>query len=477
MPSRNYSLSTSSPEIEAAFTELRRQLKVPTEFQANVLAEAKQAAASPRLPDMDETATPFVTLDPAESLDLDQAFFIERVGDGYRVQYAIADVSAFVEPGGPMDVEAHERGRSLYAPDTIVRLYPTVLSEDAASLLPEQVRPALVWTMDVDETGEGTRVHVHKARVKSRAKLDYVTAQQALDGGTAHDQLRLLREVGILRRQRELRRGGVSLALPEQVVTHDEGHYGLRFRAPLPVEEWNAQISLMTGMAAADLMLNARIGLLRTVPPPDDDRLQKLRLTANALRVEWPQDVSYQDFVRYLSPFVARQAALLVESTSLLRGSGYVAFEGDPPKDPVHSPLASTYTHTTAPLRRLVDRYVGETCVTLTAGQEVPEWVRTELEELPGTMAAVAGRAGQYEAGTVSIIEAALLEGRIGETFEAIVVEVDENRGRALVSIRQPAVTARCKGDDLPLGGRVHVRLVEADVMQRVVRFELAEAI
>jgi len=92
-------------------------------------------------------------------------------------------------------------------------------------------------------------------------------------------------------------------------------------------------------------------------------------------------------------------------------------------------------------------------------------------------MAAVAGRAGQYEAGTVSIIEAALLEGRIGETFEAIVVEVDENRGRALVSIRQPAVTARCKGDDLPLGGRVHVRLVEADVMQRVVRFELAEAI
>src|SRR6187551_1265032 len=105
VPSRNYSLSTSSPEIEAAFTELRRQLKVPTEFQANVLAEAKQAAASPRLPDVDETATPFVTLDPAESLDLDQAFFIERVGDGYRVQYAIADVSAFVEPGGPMDVE------------------------------------------------------------------------------------------------------------------------------------------------------------------------------------------------------------------------------------------------------------------------------------------------------------------------------------------------------------------------------------
>jgi exoribonuclease R len=474
VPSRSYRLSTRSPEIEAAFTELRRQLKVPAEFPAEVVAEAEQAAAAPRLPDADETSTPFVTLDPAESMDLDQAFFIERTGDGYRVQYAIADVAAFVAPGGPMDVEAHERGRSLYAPDTTVRLYPTVLSEGAASLLPDQVRPALVWTMDVDETGEGTGVTVHKALVRSRAKLDYVTSQQALDGGTADEQLRLLREVGIVRRQRELRRGGVSLALPEQVVTEDRQRYGLRFRAPLPIEEWNAQISLMTGMAAADLMLHAKIGLLRTVPPPEPDRLEQLRLTARALRVEWPDDVTYQDFVRSLSPFVARQAALLVESTGLLRGSGYVAFDGDPPKDPVHSPLASTYSHTTAPLRRLVDRYVGETCVALSAGTEVPDWVRAELPTLPETMASSAGRAGQYEAGTVSIIEAALLAGRIGETFDAIVVKVEEKRGRALVAIREPAVTARCRGDDLPLGGRIVVRLVEADVMQRLVRFELA---
>ena len=474
MPSRAYRLPTGSPKIEAAFAELRRQLKVPAEFPAEVLAEAEQAVAAPRLPDVDETSTPFVTLDPAESMDLDQAFFIQRSDDGYRVQYAIADVAAFVEPGGPMDVEAHERGTTLYAPDVIVRLYPPVLSEGAASLLPDENRPALVWTMDVDETGEGTEVHVHRALVRSRAKLDYVASQQALDGGTADEQLRLLREVGILRRQRELRRGGVSLALPEQVVTQDRQRFGLRFRAPLPIEEWNAQISLMTGMAAADLMLHARIGVLRTVPPPEPDRLERLRLTAKALRVEWPKDVSYQDFVRGLSPFVARQAALLVESAGLLRGSGYVAFDGGPPKDPVHSPLASTYSHTTAPLRRLVDRYVGEVCVALSAGAELPEWARAELPTLPETMATTGGRAGQYEAGIVSIVEAALLAPRVGETFDAIVVELHRRRGGATVAIREPAVTARCSGDDLPLGGRIRVRLTEADVMQRLVRFEPA---
>ena len=471
MPKRSYQLATDSPELEAAFAELRRQLKVDLEFPDDVLAEAESAARAPQLPDADQTSVPFVTLDPLGSMDLDQAFHIERDGDGYRVRYAIADVAAFVEPRGPMDIEAHERGETLYAPDQNVRLYPPVLSEGAASLLPDETRPALVWTMDVDPTGEGIAVRVGRALVRSRAKLDYVSAQQALDGGTAEEQLRLMREVGILRLQREERRGGVSLPLPEQVITQDDGRYGLRFRAPLPVEGWNAQISLMTGMAAAELMLAGDIGLLRTVPPADSERLESLRLMAKALRVEWPDAVTYQAFIRSLSPVIARQAALLVEATTLLRGSGYVAFDGELPDAPVHSALASAYTHTTAPLRRLVDRYVGEVCVAMSNDTEIPEWARSELPALPEAMAKSGGRAGQYEAGIVSIMEAALLEPYVGETFEAIVVELDERRG-ATIAIRQPAIRARCRGDDVPLGGRVMVRLQEANVIQRLVRFE-----
>jgi exoribonuclease R len=472
VPKRSYRLATDSLEIVAAFAELRRQLKVSVQFPAEVLVEAEAASHAPRLPDADETSIPFVTLDPASSMDLDQAFHIERRGDGYRVRYAIADVAAFVRPGGPLDVEAHQRGETLYAPDENARLYPPVLSEGAASLLPEQTRPAVVWTMDVDETGEGVDVNVRHALVRSRAKLDYISAQQALDGGTADEQLRLLREVGLLRQQREIRRGGVSLAIPEQVITQDDDQYWLQFRAPLPVEGWNAQMSLMTGMAAADLMLEGGVGLLRTVPLADPDRLRRLRLTAEALRVEWPEDVSYPAFVRSLSPFIARQAALLLEAASLLRGSSYTWFEDVPPEQPTHSALASTYAHTTAPLRRLVDRYVGEACIALSEGREVPEWVRTELPTLPEVMARSGARAGQYEAGIVSIIEAALLEPRVGDVFDAIVVELHERRGGATVAIREPSVIARCRGDDLPLGGRIKARLDEVDVMRRLVRFE-----
>ena len=132
----------------------------------------------------------FVTIDPPESRDLDQALHLERRGKGYRVRYAIADVAAFVTPGGPMDQEAHARGQTLYAPDYKARLYPPRLSEDAGSLLPGQIRPALVWDMEVDETGEGIEVSVSRALVRSRVQLDYAGAQRSLDDGTAEEPLR-----------------------------------------------------------------------------------------------------------------------------------------------------------------------------------------------------------------------------------------------------------------------------------------------
>ena len=114
----------------------------------------------------------------------------------------------------------------------------------------------------------------------------------------------------------------------------------------------------MTGMAAAELMLGGRVGLLRTVPPADPDRLESLRLMATELRVEWPDAMTYQSFVRSLSPVIARRAALLVEATTLLRGSGYVAFDGEPPSGSAFRTGVRLHARR-RPLRRLVDRYVG----------------------------------------------------------------------------------------------------------------------
>jgi len=463
-------------DLTAGLRTIDQQLDVPTGFAPDVLAEAEQAAAHPRLPDLDRTDIPFVTIDPEGSMDLDQALHIERATAGYRVQYAIADVAAFVEPGGAIDAEAHRRGQTLYAPDHRIPLHPPVLSEAAASLLPDQVRPALLWTIDLDERGEASKVVVERASVRSRARLDYAGVQQQLDAGSGDDALMLLREVGELRLARERERGGVSLPLPEQEVVVGDGGWSLQYRELLPVEEWNAQISLLTGMGAAEIMLYGEVGLVRTLPPSPEAAVAKLRRTATALHLEWHLDVDYPDFVRSIDPNTGEGAAMLNACTSLLRGAGYVAFDGGVPEHIEHAAIASEYAHVTAPLRRLADRYAGEVAVALCADRDIPDWVRARLRDLPKEMQESDRRAHQFERAVLDLVEAGVLGKAIGQIFSGVITEINEkDSNKGSVMLRDPAVEAPvvATSGKLPLGEEVQVRLVEADTKNRSVRFEL----
>ncbi|KAF1715627.1 ribonuclease II [Pseudoxanthomonas yeongjuensis] len=462
--------------LASGMAGLQSELGLPSEFPPEVEQAATVAAANPRLPDQDRTDIEFVTIDPPDAMDLDQAMFVERIGDGYRVHYAIADVAAFVTAGDAIDLETHRRGETLYGADAKIPLHPRALSEDAASLLPDQVRPALLWTIELDASGEGTAVDVRRARIRSRAKLDYAGVQQQIDSGKAGPMWAVLREIGELRKQREQRRGGVSLPLPEQEIRVEDGRWTLEFRARHPVEDWNEQISLLTGMAAAHLMVEHGVGLLRTLPEADPRALARLHRTALALGIDWPRSRSYPDFIRSLDPANPRDIAMMTACTTVLRGAGYVAFDGAVPDESRHSALAAQYTHVTAPLRRLVDRYTGETCVALCAGTPVPQWVLDALPGLPATMQESARRASRYENAILDLAEAAALASRVGEVFDGAIVEIDKkDPQQGEVMLREPAILARVAANrGLPLGEQVRVRLVEADPATRRIRFELA---
>jgi len=474
MPHNEIRFRTTTPvpahaEIDQAallarFAAIRQALHVPTDFPADVTAEAERAAHEADLPERDETAVPFVTIDPVGSMDLDQALHIERAGDGYRVRYAIADVPAFVAPEGPLDVETRRRVETIYAPDERTPLHPPVLSEGAASLLPDQVRPAYVWDLHLEADGNETGAQVYRARVRSTARLDYAGVQTAVDDGTADEVLLLLKEVGERRIALEAARGGASLPLPEQEVTQDQhGRFVLGFRPPVDAEDWNAQISLMTGMAAAQMMLRGKVGILRTMPPPDQGAVARFRRQARALGVDWPRSERYGDFIRRLDLTDPRQLALVHEATSLFRGAGYTAFEGDLPQQQEHAAVAAPYAHVTAPLRRLVDRFGLVVCAALTAGEEVPAWVRSALSTLPETMKAGDSRAKAVERACTDAVEAAVMASRVGETFSADVVDVDPKRAGVTVQLADPAIVTRAKGD-AGLGEEVRVRLDAADV-------------
>ena len=108
-PPAEVAVQTVDRAVRTGLAAVRAELQVPDTFPPQVVAAARSAA--PQVPSRtaDATHVPFVTIDPAGSMDLDQALHVERrggPGGGFRVHYAIADVAAWVPAGGPVDTEA-----------------------------------------------------------------------------------------------------------------------------------------------------------------------------------------------------------------------------------------------------------------------------------------------------------------------------------------------------------------------------------
>lgn len=469
--------------LETALVGLETEFELPDAFPQAVLDEALAAVRGFDPPPVDRTNIELVTIDPASSTDLDQAVHLARNGDGYVVHYAIADVPGFVAPGGALDAETRLRGQTVYLPHRRISLHPESISEDAGSLLPGVDRSAYLWSIVLDASGSVVSTSLERALVRSREKLNYVGVQAALDAGTASELLCLLREVGLKRAILEAERGGASLRIPEQEVELVDGAYLLSLRAPLPVEDWNAQISLLTGMEAARIMIDGGVGILRTMPEPDPKSITTFRRQATALGRPWAPEVRYGDFLRTLDVNEPAQLALMHQAASLFRGAGYTAFDGSAPADTRQAALGAPYSHATAPLRRLVDRFVLVVCAHLAAGSPVPEPIRAALPALPELMQASNQRTGRVERAAMDTIEAALLIHRIGEHFDAVTIDGPDAAELArtvaagkvptgIVQLRDPGITARYQGA-AEAGREVTVELVQADLVARKVMFRI----
>ncbi|ARP69977.1 RNB domain-containing ribonuclease [Streptomyces pluripotens] len=474
--------------LRAALSALRTELGIPAGFPPKAQEEAERAAKAPTTGSYDATDIPFFTLDPPAhrpppsvrrsaarppmvSTGPGRATHLSRRSTGYRVRCAVADIAAFVAPGGPLDAETHRRVNTLRFPDQEVPLHPAVLSQGAACLLPDRTRPAVLWTIDLDASGRTVAVDVRRALVRSRAGLDCANVQKEIDAGTAEGPVALLKEIGEALQRLEAERGGVSLNVPELEINENPAGgkgtdtYEPSYHAPLPADSWDAQLSLLTGMAAASLMLDHGTGILRTLPAAPGGAVARLRRTATALHIDWPHHVSYAALIRGLDPHDPRHAAFLQECTTLLRAARSTPFrDGVPPAITTHAAVAAPYAHCTAPLSRLADRYASEICLAAVAGRPVPGWVLAALDALPRQLAEGSRRAGAVDRECADLVAAALLKDRVGDVFEGCVVDADEHQPTVgTVQLESPAVAGRVEGERLPLGERLRVRLVRAD--------------
>lgn len=454
-------------QVAHGLDAIREQFQVPASFPPEVLAEAQEVAGRRFADRPDLTGLPLVTLDPASATDLDQAFALERDGELLVLRYAIADVAAFVEPGGALEREAWQRGVTVYLPDEKASLYPKALSEGAASLLPDGDRPSVLLSVAVDPDGVAVLRSAERVRVRSRAKLGYESAGPG--------QLSpLLPEFAARVTAAETRRGASRVEFPEQEVEPDPARSGaflLRFRERRAAEDHNATMSLAANLAVADVLAAAGTGVFRVMPGPDEHDVRVLRRAAAGLGLSWPRSMPLAEFERSL-PAGAAAASFLLAVRRAGGGASYRAW--DPADPPYHAAIAARYAHATAPLRRLADRYVLEAVCAISAGDTVPAHVQRAFTELPAAMQTAEARAAQVERAVVDLVEAAVLAGREGERFAASVIDTDERGAR--IQLLDPAVIARVEHDGVAVapGDRLEVRLVRADPTERRLEFDLA---
>ncbi|MFO1240506.1 MAG: RNB domain-containing ribonuclease [Sphingomonadaceae bacterium] len=448
--------------LGSGLAAIRSQFKVPAEFPPDV-AEAAERAAQ-RKPDghVDRTDLPFVTLDPATSTDLDQAFTIERSGSDLILHYAIADVAWFVGDGDAIDTEAWKRGTTLYLPDGKARLYPASLSEKAASLLPDGQRPAVVFTVKVDEEGNVRLDGAERALIRSTAKLAYDTVR---DSDLPPDFAEFARRID----RAEDRRGAARVDPPEQEVVAQGGNrYALLFRPRMPSEDRNAALSLAANLAIADALLAHGTGLFRVMAGPDERAVSRLRNTAKAFGLSWPANATLTQFERTLQASNPKHAAFMLAVRRAGNGAAYAPYADG--VVPWHAGIAATYAHATAPLRRLADRYVVRATLSIANGRPVETAVTEAFSRLPGVMARAGNLDGQVERAVIDLAEAVMLEGDIGRIFPAIVTDLDDRGAR--IQLRDLPVVARVDAHNVAPGADLKVRLESALPAQRSVTFQ-----
>ena len=323
---------------------------------------------------------PFVTIDEVHSKDLDQALYIEERSGGWVAWYAIADAAGFVHPDSALFRESLRRGATYYLPGLVVPMLPRRLCEDLVSLNAGVDRRALVFRMEVDAEGHCRETRILRARIHSRAKLDYDGVQAFLDGDApsgcpeAEESLRQLVRFGEARLRHadgrdvvQVHRRELTLLVGEQPL-----HVFAQEDPRNDVERFNEQLSLLANIEGARLLAASSDAwvqpIFRTHEPPAPERLRSLRrslsaITAGHPELEWDPGESLGAFMRRLPDTPLAQ----VISRQVMRAGGRSGFSPQPA--PHHGVGADVYARFTAPMREVVGVFVHKEMWELLAGE------------------------------------------------------------------------------------------------------------
>ena len=336
-------------------------------YARSATREAEQTAGEPYAPKdrVDLTALPTFTIDPDDARDFDDAVSATREDDGrIRVWVHIADVTAYVRPGGPLDGEAYRRGTSVYVPGTVEPMLPEVLSSQACSLRPGDEKLAVTVELVMDGA-EARSVVFHRSRVRSDARLTYRQVDEIFEGRARAEEpwaapLAAAREVAAALRGR---RDALELGSPEPVFEFDsEGHVtAVRYEDQTESHSLIEQLMILANEQVAGYLADRRLPTLyRVHERPEPTAVGFLAGQLASLGVPTPPVPRHMtpqqaaDLSAEISRIVAREARGRRALGILVLRSLKQAFYSQ--RNLGHAGLGSLrYCHFTSPIRRYPD--------------------------------------------------------------------------------------------------------------------------
>ncbi len=486
---------------------------IPDEFPEAVVAEAEAARPVAALGSREDLrALPFVTIDPSDARDHDDAVYAHGDDDpanpgGHVVWVAIADVAHYVRPGTALDREARRRGNSTYFPDRVVPMLPDRLSGDLCSLIDGVDRPCIAVRMVLDADGNKRDHRFVRGLMRSVATLSYRQAQDAAEGRPDEVAAPFVETVigplwaawGAARKARDVR-APLNLDLPERrIILSDEGQVlSVAFRDRFDAHKVIEDFMILANVAAAETLEAKRVHLLyRVHEEPNPEKLEALReiVETVGLTLAKGQVLKTAHLNRLLDGVAGTEHAEMV-NMSVLRSMTQAYYA---PENFGHFGLNLTrYGHFTSPIRRYADLVVHRALVRahgwgsdgLTHDEEIA------LAETGEHISMTERRSMLAERDTTDRYLAAYLADRIGAEFTGTIsgiarfglfVKLDETGADGLVPISalgreyftydrdSQTLTGERSRRVLGLGQRVLVRLAEAAPITGGLLFEVLE--
>jgi ribonuclease R len=441
-------------------------------FPPAVESEAHEAATSSRHQDpveharRDLTALPTFTIDPASARDYDDALSVEHDGDGLRLHVHIADVAAFVRPGGALDGEAQRRGNSVYVPGAVEPMLPHALSSEACSLVPGVPRSAVTAEISIGPGGQARRSSFYRSLIRSDARFEYGQVDRIFAGAeqppaAVAEPLSLARALAGELRAARLARGALGVESSEPGFEFDDAGNVVAARDEIQTEaHWVIEhLMILANEQVARRLESARAGaLFRVHEQPDPAAIERLVAQLESLEVPTPpvpKVMSPTDAARLVGEISttvmeyqrATGRGKRVLTSLVLRALKQAYYSA---RNIGHAGLASqSYCHFTSPIRRFPDLVVHRALLaTLGAGEEPPSG---DLEEVAAWCSATEREAAALEHAADDVCFAFLLERVLGERdrnreqeFDGEVTGVIE--AGAFVAFDPGAGGAACEG-------------------------------